>query len=414
MTGLNIKGHLPEFFTAILIFLLMEPGIMWGIDPTLFRIALIFVLLLKLDLRERTDLILFVFFFLLLSINPISHNYSLFGFVYFTTLALIPFANNIFLSYSFRLFKWLLSIVTLISLIFWILIIIVGIDFPYTVIDPLNELKDYTYRSYGFLLVPQTILNFDLIKFNCVFDEPGVVGTYSLLMLFSDNFNWKNRENWIYLASGAASFSFFFYLGLIMLLLMNLFTSKAKKKYKILAVAFSLAIVVGIQTVPILYDMVGYRLEYDSDTGKLAGDNRSSEDLDNYIVSISGSSAYLWGASEDVVEYYQRHAGLSTAILRYGVVMIILYILFFTLYCYYKSRERLKATFIFLLVMMMTLYQRPGIASSSFIFMFSGIVINRALQYKNNRYKIIKNVKSRCLSSGAYIQSGKNNCEDFR
>lgn len=378
MNELKGKSHIWEILMAFLFFLLMKPGFMWGFDPTFIRTLLIFVLLLKLDVYENKHLYLLFFFFVTLSIYPISHHNSIFGFIYFTTLALIPFSKKQFILSSFRFYKRLLACITFISLVIWLLVVVLGIDLPYSIINPLNELKTYNYRSYIFLLVPMNIVDYDILRFNCMFDEPGVVGTYSLIMLISDNFNWGKRENWVFLISGIVSFSFFFYLGLIVFTLINIYTLNVKLKYKISAVFLSLFFLVAIQMVPVLNEMVGYRLEYDSSTGKFVGDNRSNEELDDHIASIRGTYGYFWGERDEVVEYYLECAGLNTAIIRFGVVFIFLYVFFFVFYSYYKSGKDRKEVFIFMIAILATIYQRPGLINAPFIFMFVGIVINRS------------------------------------
>lgn len=378
MGELSIKKHIWEFLSAVLFFLSMQPGFMWSANPTFIRVVLIFILLYKLKLKERGNILLLILFFLVLSIYPITHNNSLFGFIYFTTLALIPFSDSRFLLDSFSFFRKILAVLTVVSLVLWILVTILDVDLPYEVLEPLNDLKNYVYHSYFFLVVPDKILDAEFIKFCCMFDEPGVVGTYSLLLLFADNFNFKNRENIVFLISGIVSFSFFFYLGLIMFLIANTMLGQVKIKYKVLTVIIAVGFLIAIQSIPILNDMVGYRLEYDSTTGKLVGDNRSSDDLDSYIASIRGTSAYYWGDRDDIVNYYLLHAGLNTAILRYGIVFIFLYIMFFVLFSYRMYHRNYKEIFLFAVAILATLYQRPGFVNPPFILMFAGIVITRA------------------------------------
>lgn len=390
MNNMKLREYLWGYLVAFIMILLMQPGFMWGIDPFPIRILLILILLINLDIHEDKQSLLLFFFFCVLSIYPVTHDNSLFGFIFFTTLAFIPFVKKRILSYSFLIFKKLLAYLTLVSLIMWILVVVLGVNLPYTVVSPLNELKDYDYRSYFFLLVPLKITDFDILKFNCIFDEPGVVGTYSLLMLISNNFNWKNKENWVFFLSGIVAFSFFFYLGLLLFALMNVFVSNVARKYKISAVFLSIAFIVAIQTIPLVNDMVGHRLEFDSSTGKLAGDNRSSEDLDSYISSIKGSYAYFFGDRDEIVEEYLANAGLNTAILRYGLVLIILYIVFFVMYSYYTSGKNRREAFLFMLAILATIYQRPGLVNPPFIFMFVGIVINRAIKYNTSIKRIEK------------------------
>jgi predicted RNA-binding protein with RPS1 domain len=82
----------------------------------------------------------------------------------------------------------------------------------YSLIDPLNPLKDFLYKQYPFLVMPNEVINVEFPRFYGVFDEPGVIGTFAGIMLFAERYNLKKISNIILFVSGVFSFSLFFIL----------------------------------------------------------------------------------------------------------------------------------------------------------------------------------------------------------
>lgn len=369
-----------EYITALLFFLSLEPSITWSINKFFILCPLIIVLFLNIDISNKTNKRLFVIFFLLLSIIPISHNNSLFGFLFYTTVVVVPFLKKSFAINTYQIFKKLYAIITGLSIIVWVMAIIMQLNIPYSIIDPLNDLKDYSYRSYPFLVAPTFTLDVSsMFRFHCVFDEPGAVGTYCLLFLFIEGFNIKKWDNIIILVAGMISFSFFFFLSLIIFGISKVFTSKQLKKYRLWTIAGVLVAFVSVLSVPFLYDVIGSRLEYDEDRGTLAGDNRSGEELDKYIESIRGTNTYFWGETEDVVEEFSANAGIKNAILRYGIVFIILFFVFFFFYAKSRLKGNNMELLLFMVLLVLTLYQRPGFVNVNRLFFFSVAVMSREL-----------------------------------
>ena len=131
-------------------------------------------------------------------------------------------------------------------------------------------------------------------------------------------------------------------------------------------------------------EKIGARLEYDAQSERFVGDNRSSEKLDDYIESIRGTDIYSWGDTAENIEQFNNIAGLKVAILRYGMVFIVLFFVFFFLY----SRSHLKGNnteiFLFMLLLFLTLYQRPAFVGPGYLFLFTIVVLTLDKEIRND------------------------------
>lgn len=358
-----------EGLVAFLFFLMLKPVFVWGTNLFFITYLLILILFLNYEKSRRNNKML-IFLLLILSIGPIHDGKNLFGILSAVIFAFIPFVKENFLKKSYRIFKLIFVVITAISLLIWIGLFL-GLSFPSKVIPPLNDLKMYNYLSYTFLVIP---MNFaEIGRFSCVFDEPGAVGTYSLIMLFISNFNLKKYDNIIILIAGICSLSLFFYVSLFFFLCYKVFFVGNSFKARLITIPLIVSFVISVLTVPVLKEAIGARIEYDKSTGKFVGDNRSGELLDNHIESIKGTNAYFWGDSDENIEYFAAHAGLQTAILRYGVVFIILYFIFFFCYAYFRTSKR--ELVLFMILLCATLYQRPAFVNSGYLFLFSCAVL---------------------------------------
>ena len=378
-----------EYISAFLFFLTLRPSFAWSMSHIVYMTLLFLVLLPKINLREKNNSALFLMFFVILCIVPVMHGSKINTFLYYTMFSIVPFLKRKFAMNTFHVFRIGLAVITAISLIVWFLVVILQIDLPHSVIAPLNSLKSYKYLSYPLLVIPQIYGDpLFAVRFCCVFDEPGAIGTYSLLILYIGNFNFKKWYNVIYLIAGILSYSLFFYVGLVIFVLFRVFTIQSQKKYRYWAIAGVALLYVGAQTIPILSEKIGTRLEYDEERGRFVGDNRTSKELDDYIESIEGSRAYVWGEKKEIVEHFNSSASIKNAILRYGMVFILLFFLFFFFYARSYLKGNRTELFLFMLLLYVTLYQRPAFVSPAYLFMFSIVVITRYEELRSNSVAI--------------------------
>lgn len=365
-----------EITIAILLFLVMQPYFIWGIGNfVLIKYALLALLMLKLDFKNPENIPLLFIFVLVLSIIPISKGTNLYGFLSVTFLAGIPFLQKQFAYNVLKIFKTIIVIVTAISIMVWVLVMIVHVNLPSTVIPPLNSLKSYDYIAYPFLVIPQFSSDISsVLRFCCVFDEPGVVGTYSILLLYIGRFNFKDKENIILLIAGFMSLSLFFYITLFIFVTLKIFTGRINIKQRFKIILGILTMIIFVLTVPVLNDFIASRLVFDKERNTIEGNNRSTEELDDYIESIRWTDPYLWGDSEFAIERFSKSASLNNAILRFGFVFIFCFFIFFFLYAMTKLKGNKKEVFLFILLLFLTLYQRPAFMNPTYIFLFSSVI----------------------------------------
>lgn len=386
----KMKYSVIEILIAVLMFLMLRPSFTWTWNMTLIQYALFLLIALQFDFKEKDNIPLFVVFLLIVSIVPIAHGVNLFGLLAGSFLAFIPFAKKDSLLKSFDILKYGIAALMSISIAVWIAVVVFQVYLPSQVIEPLNELKEYNYMSYPFLVIPIQIKDLELVRFCSVFDEPGVVGTLSLLFLYYGNFNLKRIDNIIFLIAGIISFSLFFLLGFAIFLLIGVFLNKEMEKYRLPSIVAIAALFVAVLTIPVMNEMVGSRLEYDEDKGTIAGNNRSGEDLDDYIASIRGTSKYFWGDPKSEEEF-SGHASLQNGVLRYGVVFMVLFFVFYFIYAKTRLHRNRKEVWMFMLLLFLTLYQRPGFLSPTYLFIFSCVVMSRQVVIEDNKRNYLAN-----------------------
>lgn len=383
----NVNFSIIEIITAVLLFLLLRPSFTWTWNMTLIQYLFFLIVIVQFDFKERNNVFFLFIFLIIVCIVPIAHGQNIFGILVSAFLAFIPFVKKESMLKTFDILKYIVATVIAISIMVWFAVVIFQVYLPSRVIEPLNELKEYNYLSYPFLVIPLQIKDLELVRFCSVFDEPGVVGTLSLLFLYYGEFKMRRIENIVFFVGGLISFSLFFLLGFAIFVIIRIFLNKEMKKYRLASIVAIAAIFVAVLTVPVLNEMVGSRLEYDEDKGTIAGMNRSGEELDDYVVSIRGTSKYLWGdpkAEED----FANHASFQNGVLRYGVVFMILYFVFYFFYAKSRLRDNWRERLLFMLLLFLTLYQRPGFLSITYLYIFSSIIQSRQVVIESKRRKV--------------------------
>lgn len=376
----NLKFPMLEIIVAVLLFLMLRPSFTWSWNMIPIQYALWILMACLFDFKEKNNILLFLFLFVIISIVPITRNYNIFGIVTFVLSAVfIPFARKDSNLIVFNFFKYLVVVTLAMSIIVWFAIVVFQRQLPYTVIEPLNDLKNYNYISYPFLVVPMQIQNLAIVRFCGIFDEPGVVGTISLLFLYYGDFKLKRLDNIVFLIAGLISFSLFFFLGFNIMLMLKVFLNKKLKKNRMASIVGIALLLVTVLTVPVMNEMVGSRLEFDEDIGTIVGNNRSGNDLNDYISSIRGTDKYYWGDFKRA-EDYSNHASLQNAVLNYGVVFMFLFFVFYFFYAKSRLHNIWLEIVMFMLLLFITLYQRPGFLNPTYLFLFSSIVQSRQVQ----------------------------------
>lgn len=366
------------FFCALLLIVLLQPFYFWGMNmiPVKFLFFLVIIPFFKIGNKNIAMLFFLLCVYLII---PISRGLNITGMVEFVFLSIIPFLKYKFVKRTYQYFTIVYASLMVVSIIVWILVLS-GVNLPNYTIDPLNDLKHYVYIAYPFLVIPTMDTSADAVllgflRFHSVFDEPGIVGTISLILLYINSFNFRKWYNIALFASGILSFSIFFYIGAIVYGLLILYKQKKNRIRNLIMIAIGVVTFsIIINSNQFLYDIIGHRFEYDEKSGKLVGDNRADDDLKKYFSSIRGTSIYFWGDSTENIERFSASAGYRNMVLRYGAVFFILFIIFWLLYAKTEFKNDRKSFVIFLILFIALQYQRPSVRDVSFLFLYTAFV----------------------------------------
>jgi len=386
----NIKKEWWAIISAICVIVLMKPYFVWSYDVSFVRYILIIIVLFNFNM-SLNNIKYWIPFAFTMMIFPMTHQVPLSTYFSYLGLSLIPFTKEKYFLAVYQWFVRIYSIIMLISMFVWVLTLL-GIIRPIGIISPLNDIKVHQYYLYPFLVQPTAFSSFssifDLVRFCSVFDEAGVVGTISLLILFINQFNLKNKINIIVLLSGLISLSLAFYIGLIVLLLSQSLLGMHSKRDKLIIVGGFIVLVIAIFNIPILNEFIGNRLQFDFSQMKLIGDDRSNEALSAYIDQIRWTKEYWCGANSSIIHdsRFEGKWGIDMAVLQYGALYIFGYSFFFLLFACLKFQKCKYHIFLFVLMYLMIMYQRPFISYVEYIFLFASYI---RINAHNVRYSLV-------------------------
>lgn len=383
-TGIFTGSNLVAYFYGFCIFLLMKPYFMWGYYEQV-NVIIIYVLsfigIFNLRKAEKLDLLIIPIFALLLLLLASDANANFMGYIS-SLLILFYFVidRKVMLKY-YKCFKTILVISLFISLIVYVLVIL-SHPVGYSLIDPLNPQKDFLYKQYPFLVMPNEVINVEFPRFYGVFDEPGVVGTFAGIMLFAERFNLKKVSNIILFISGIFAFSLFFILLSAVAILYFYRT-----RFKLVAIAAVIALYLFTKDNEDVKGLVWERFEMQD--GRLKGDNRASEELDYYFNLFIHSDYFLWGTHTDVAA---DSSSYKQFLIYYGFIVTVL-ISILLLVISAQINKTVKGTFLSMLLYLALMYQRPYLFDFAYMFLIvsSFIQVNVSLNY--SRYLKKKEVR---------------------
>lgn len=327
--------------------------------------------------------ILMIFFMSLLAAVTSIQGKNINFFLSLFPFTVLPFANKEFTKSTYNNFLTIYSIITVVSLIVWGLVIIGDVPRIGT-IAPLNSLKSYSYAVYPLLVRGGG----EGLRFECVFDEAGVVGTLSGMFLCIQKFDFKDRRNIILLVSGLCSMSMFFYIMIAGYGVLYYVTEKRSVWKATLMIIITGVVLCFIQYVPILNRIIGSRLEWNATDMRFEGDNRTNETLTDYLYSIAGTREFWLGVNDrnDFWSSVEGECNIYITIIMNGVLFCILYLGFIVAYGLYFRRSW-STFFLYIYVFLTCVYQRPFLFNAYFIFLWTYMArletMGDTIAYKN-------------------------------
>lgn len=267
-----------------------------------------------------------------------------------------------FIANVFKKFTLIYSITLVPSIIVYLLINVFGLDLLITVIEPLNESKLYEYSVYPFLVQDNEYTSILLLKrFHGYYDEPGVVGTISAVLLISSGYNLKRLINVPIFIAGVLSFSLAFLIASVVYIVVF-----CPLKYKIFIVIFIFVSLSLSYNNDALDHHILKRVTFEE--GRMVGDNRTIPGFDEWYEKFKESDKFYCGIGwQNAKDMNRGGSSYKELIVAYGIVAFIFYIGMIVLFALYHLKLR-KDLFIYFYLFFLVIYQRPGVLV--YIYMF--------------------------------------------
>lgn len=308
----------------------------------------------------------FIFLFFVFSSFYRYDKSNVFGKLFMFIPFMLYFIDGNVWKYVYKSFVKIYAIALIPSLIVYFLVTWLEIDIPSKTIQPLNSLKMVYYESYYFMVNANTGIPWDLYRFCAYFDEPGVVGTISGVLLLVNKIDLRKWYNWPILLSGIFSFSLFFY---ALLVIYFIIWGRFWGRVTVIALILVAVLYVSLMDDSVVNNLILSRLELED--GWFSGDNRTVTGFDSFYANFVRSDR-LWfgyggGYSAEVVDV----GGFSykDLIVDYGIILFISYVVGMVLLLWdkcKKSKNFLLAIILFAAIM----YQRPMVSSILGVFLF--------------------------------------------
>ena len=360
----SIIKRIEYMLLAFLFILTMSPSFLWQTHLTFYLSILfplsVFIINPKLD-KSNAVPIFFVTVLLMYNLRESFLYFALRFFVIFILISSYESRKKIY-SYSHSFLAFFL----LISLLVYGLVVVLGIELPYVIVDPSNEAKDdlgVFYHQYPFLTVSY-YYGIASPRFASMFDEPGVVGTIATLFLFAERYKMNKWQNIVFLLSGLFSLSLFF-IGMA-LIFIPFFMIKEKVQFKYVLLFFGM--IVGLILFAVSYididfeELVLNRLS--NDDGGIVQDNRSTDYFDSVFSRFMNGDIMLVLFGKGI----NAHLQIDPAIQSYkmiiydnGLLYLIITLLAFLVMAYKKLwKYSIILFFAYVLLFFAEYYNRPS------------------------------------------------------
>lgn len=305
------------------------------------------------------------------------------------TISLFFFIDEVDRYKIYSIFVRIFALSLVSSIIVWA-IINIGIDLPYKILETSQEGKVSLGRFYQhypgaiFLANSSGIYN----RLSGVFDEPGVIGTFSALFLAAEKFEFKNK--WytkLILIAGITSFSLAFYILMLVGISVKYYKRGVKKfLFIMIIVILILFVIVNIEIDnPFFKEYIQDRIFTEN---SIIVSNRTKRTFDSEF------NKFLKSSSLEVIFGNGHEASKSNPLLRgassykmliydygfFGFILLILWLVITSM----RLNKFNKDYLILLSVFLVSIYQRPYIFNEYYlVVLFGGYASIKMINYNN-------------------------------
>ncbi len=361
------KDFLP-LLAAILIFVVLGPYFVWGLMKNNFFVAGVNAVLALIFLKGnviKKNIYLFLLILAVSILYSVNSGVSILGYINISFSLFVAFGNDEITKKTFNYFVNIYAAIILLSSIVWIGVLM-GVVSPIGTIAASNEFKSYDYTIYPLTVYANRLMFY---RFCGPFDEPGVVGTTSAILLFILGFKAKDWKTYALILSGALSLSLFFFMEVFLFFVVKNATSLRLRH--LLIFALFVGLLYGLtKDNEIISERLWERVEWNEEEGTIAGDNRMVGDANEYFKKKRWTTEY-WFGLKDVKssnQFFEGSSSYKVIILKCGMICFSLYVAFFLLY----ARKYCKRTkfFLFATLFLTTIFQRPWMFGIGYFFWF--------------------------------------------
>lgn len=358
---------------ALCAFCSLKPYYLWGASNYFFMglipLLSLIIILPNMDLKVHGKDFLFPFFAILFLFVCLVQGYNFSFSIYTMSLIFVPFIRRDLMEDAISYFCTILAVLLSGALLFLILVLL-GVPLPSHSVTALNSEFYLGYTAFPPFLVRHNAIA-DFSRFCGPFDEPGVVGTICLILLYINKYDFKRWYNVIFLLSGLFAASFVFVGGSLVYLCY--FITTKNRKVGLAVLSFLLVFYALTKDTPMFQVLFYNRMEFDSSAGKFAGDTRYFDSQLDYVKSIEGTQSFWFGDHGASKGDFTGARSILDAILSYGALFCLLYFLFFIIYGL-KSHMSKGSFFLFIFILALILYQRPNFIHFTYLLLFSSFV----------------------------------------
>lgn len=308
-----------------------------------------------------------ILFYVTGSESQLGRNGILLQYIY---IILLVFVNDNILEKSLSILTCIMAIL-LIPAIIVLLFRYVGLNVPNTLLNDYREASTRMFIKFPLSIATSNIHSLHIVSYrlNGMFDEPGALGTYSILLLIANKFNLKKISTKILLLGGLFTLSTAFYLILFLQILYYIFTkflSPTTLKISRKNLIISTLIIIMLGCVIIIFHTEAVNIWWKI-FAKLNSDERSrgfntiinNMNYSNIIVLLFGhgyaSNAFIDSASAAILLY---KVGVI------GVIFVVLYLLFL------KKHGAYSKSLFNRCIMFLVLLQRPYVLMIPYVVLF--------------------------------------------
>lgn len=345
----------------------------WGIQPAYISAAFLFISVFTYMICPRY----FVFkranvkWFLLLFLSAILTvlHANIFGilevFVNIISLWFVFNLKDLYKTILFRNFRKYLAAFLALSLFFYALYLL-GFPLPSSTIYTSGTTDSRSYENY-YLFIQLPYLLFD--RFSSVFLEPGYLGCLMALLLFAGNYNFRRHGGWFNIVFLICLFATLSLAGWIIAILGFILRSFGRKKNRIIMSSLTITGILALYSFfstynhgdNIVNNALIARLQWDSQSNTIAGDNRTSENVTYYFYHQFLSEGNILFGEENInrILYGEDVADWKIYIMSYGIVgfaAFVIFLIFSGIADFREKYTRYCFSLLFFLMFLQTIY----------------------------------------------------------